>query len=236
MADFALLRNPGGSVIRTRRSLKILQVTGNAGRGRQVVVSIRVALGAGHLCVGTGQRKGGFGMVKCGRLPGRSRVADLALLRDPGRHVIWICRSLEILEVARNAGRRGDVEIAIGVALIALQLRVSAGQGEANRVMIEAGRLPRGGRMAILASLGKSQRHVIRVAGFLKIRQVAADARSRSSLVLAACMTSHAIQRRVHSRKRESRKLRMIEFHALPVIDRVAILALRRKPYCHVVG
>ena len=236
MTDFALLRNPGCSVIRTRRPLKILQVTGNAGRGRQVVVSIRVALGAGHLCVGPGQRKCRFRMVEGGRLPSGGCVTDLALLRDPSRHVIWICRPLEILEVARDACRCGEVEIAIGVALIALQLRVSAGQGEANRIMIEAGRLPRGGRMAILASLGKPQRHVIRVAGFLKIRQVAADARSGSSRVLAACVTSHAIQCRVHSRKRESRKLRMIEFHALPVIDRVAVLALRRESGRYVVG
>ena len=236
MADFALLRNPGCSVIRTRRPLKILQVTGNAGRGRQVVVSIRVALGAGHLCVGTGQRKCRFRMVEGGRLPSGGCVTDLALLRDPSRHVIWICRPLEILEVARDACRCGDVEIAIGVALIALQLRVSAGQGEANRIMVEAGWLPRRCRMAILATLGKPQRHVIRIAGFLKIRQVAADARSGSSRVLAACVTSHAIHCRVHSRKRESRKLRMIEFHALPVIDRVAVLALRRESGRYVVG
>jgi len=154
VADFALLRNSGRSVIRTRRPLKILQVARNTCRGGQVVVSICVALGAGHLCMRTGQGECRLGMVESCRLPGRSRVADLALLRDPTRHVIRICCPLEILEVARNARRRGDVEIAVRVALIALQLRVSAGQREANRIMIEAGRLPRGRRVAILASLG----------------------------------------------------------------------------------
>ena len=154
MADFALLRNSCRRVIRTRRPLEILEVAGKACRSGQVVVSIRVALSAGHLGMSTGQRKCRFRMVESGRLPGGSRVTDLALLRDPSRRVIWICRSLEILEVARNACGRGDVEIAVRVALIALQLRVSAVQREADRIMIEVGRLPRGGRVAILASLG----------------------------------------------------------------------------------
>jgi hypothetical protein len=96
-------------------------------------------------------------MVEGGGLPGRRRVTDLALLRNPGRPVIGIRRPLEILEVARNTCGRCDVEITIAMALIALQLRVSAGQREAYRIVIEAGRLPGGGRMTILASLRKSK-------------------------------------------------------------------------------
>ena len=130
MADFALLRNPSRSVIRTRRPLKILQVAGNTSRGREVVVPVCVALGACHLSMRSGQWKWRLRMVEGRRLPSGSRVTDLALLRDPSRHVIWICRPLEILEVTRSAGRGGEVEIAVFVALIALQLRVSAGQRE----------------------------------------------------------------------------------------------------------
>ena len=81
--------------------------------------------------------------------------------------------------------------------------------------------------MAILASLGQAKRHVIRVAGFLKIRQVASDASGRSSRVLAARVASHAIQGRVHAGEREAGELGVIKSHALPVVDRVAILALR---------
>ena len=145
MADFALLRNPGGGVIRTRGPLKILQVAGHTGRRGQVVVPIRVALRAGYLYVRACQRKWRLRMVKGRRLPGGSRMTDLALLRDPGRHVIRIRRPLEILQVARHACRGGDVEIAVRVALVALQLRVSTGEREADRIVIETGWLPRGG-------------------------------------------------------------------------------------------
>ena len=100
MANFALLRNPSCSVIRIRCSLKVLEMTGNANHGRQVVVSVRVALGACHLSVRSGQRKCRLRMVEGRRLPRGSRVTDLALLRDPSRHVIRICRPLEIFEVA----------------------------------------------------------------------------------------------------------------------------------------
>jgi hypothetical protein len=154
-------------------------------------------------------------------------VTDLALLRDPGRHVIWIRRPLEISQVARDTRSRGQVEVAIRVALIALQLRVSACQRKPNRIMIEVGGLPGRGRVAILASLRESKRHVIRAASLLEIRQMAADASGGRSRVLPSRVTSYAIQRRVHTSQCESRKFRVIKSHALPVVDRVAILTLR---------
>ena len=174
-------------------------------------------------------------MVERGRLPGRSGVTNLALLRNPGRHVIRIRRPLEIPQVARNARGRCEIEVAIRVALITLQLRVSTGQGETNRIMIEAGGLPGRGRMAILAGLRKSERHVIRAAGFLKIQQVAADASSRGARVFASRVASRAIQSCVHACKSEARNFCVIEFHALPVTDRVTVLALRRKSCRYVV-
>ena len=76
---------------------------------------------------------------------------------------------------------------------------------------------------------------MIGVAGLLKIRQVAAHARRRSSFVLATCVASHTIQGRVHSRKRKSRKPRVIKSHALPVADGVAVLALCGKSSRNVV-
>lgn len=71
-------------------------------------------------------------MIESGRLPGRGCVTNFALLRNSGRTVIRISRPLEILEVTRNTCGRGEVEIAICVALIALQLRVPASQREAD--------------------------------------------------------------------------------------------------------
>ena len=89
--------------------------------------------------------------------------------------------------------------------------------------------------MTILASLRKSQRHVIRVAGLLEIRQVAAHASRGRPGVFASRVASHAIQGRVHPCKSEACEPRMIKSHALPVVDRVAVLALRRKSCRNVV-
>ena len=90
MAHLALLRQSGGGVIRIRRSLEILQVTGNASRRRQVVIPIGMALCALHLRMCTGQWERGLGMIKGGGLPCGRLMANLALLRNPGGDVIGI--------------------------------------------------------------------------------------------------------------------------------------------------
>jgi hypothetical protein len=126
MTNLALLRDPGCSVIRIVRSLKILQMARSARRRRDVVVSIRVALCARNLSVCPSQGEGRFRMIKRGWLPCGRGVADLALLRDAGGQVVWVRGALEVLDVARDACRRGQVEISVGVTLIALQLRVSS--------------------------------------------------------------------------------------------------------------
>jgi len=128
-------------------------------------------------------------MIKSCRLPARGGVTHLALLRDPGGHVIGIPRSLEILKVTRNAGRRSHVEIAICMALIALQLRVSARQRKTNRIVIEASRLPRRSRMAILATLGESERNVIRITGLLEVGEMTTYTGRRRSRELAPSVT-----------------------------------------------
>ena len=48
-------------------------------------------------------------------------------------------------------------------------------------------------------------------------------------------MASHTIQGRMHSCESKVREFRVIELHALPVVDRVAVLALRRKSCRNVV-
>jgi hypothetical protein len=55
------------------------------------------------------------------------------------------------------------------VALITLQLRVPTREGKAHRIVIEIRRLPSRGGMAFLASLGNSERDVIRIAGLLEV-------------------------------------------------------------------
>jgi hydrogenase maturation factor len=149
-----LLGQSAGRVIRIGRSLEVFQVTGYARSRGQVVISVGVALRALHLRMRTRQRKRRPGMIETGRLPGRRRMADFALLRHASRDVIRIRRSLKIFDVTRDASSGGYVVVAIGVALVALQLCVSTCKRKANRIMIEIRGLPSGGRVAILAGLG----------------------------------------------------------------------------------
>lgn len=154
MAHLALLRQPGSSVVRIGRSLEVFQVTGNAGSRGQVVISVGVALRALHLRVRASQRECRLGMIERSWLPRRSRMADFALLRHARCDVIRIRSSLEVLDVTGDAGGRRQVVIPVGMALVALKLRVSTGKRKANRIVIETRRLPRCSRVAILASLG----------------------------------------------------------------------------------
>ena len=80
-------------------------------------------------------------------------MADFALLRHASRDVIRIRRSLEILDVTGDACGRRQIVIPVGVALVALKLRVSTRKRKANRIVIETRWLPRDSRMAILAGL-----------------------------------------------------------------------------------
>jgi hypothetical protein len=91
------------------------------------------------------------------------------------------------------------------VALIALQIRVSASQRESNSVVIKAGRLPSCRRVTFLTCLGQTECDVIRIRRLLEICQVAAYARSRRSLVLSSHVASKASQRGMHARESETR-------------------------------
>lgn len=84
--------------------------------------------------------------------------------------MIGVRGCLVILQVTGRAGRTGEIEVSIRVALVALKPRVSAGQGEPHRVVIEVCRLPGSGCVALLAVLRKSERYVIRIASLLVIR------------------------------------------------------------------
>ena len=108
-------------------------------------------------------------MIEGCELPAGGRVTHIALLRNPSGHMIRVGRALIVLQVARHAGRGGQFEIPSCVALITLQLCVPAREGKAHCIMIEIRRLPSRSRMAFLASLGNSERDVVRIAGLLEV-------------------------------------------------------------------
>lgn len=163
-------------------------------------------------------------------------MADLALLGYPAGNVIWICGSLVILEMAGNASRAGDAEIVVDVALVALQAGVSATERESQRSVIDAGRLPCGGVVAVLTSLGKAERHMIGIGCLAKIRQVTTDAGCRGAFVFSAHVATGTIEGGMGSGQSEPGHLQMVELGARPAGDRVALLAARRKSGSHVIG
>jgi hypothetical protein len=154
-------------------------------------------------------------VVKGRRAPGRRTVAHVALLREPGRRVVWVVRVLKILQMAADAGRVCNVVVRIGVTLAALQSGVSARQWPSGRRVIERCRIPVRGRMADLALLREAGRRVVRVVRVLKILQMAADASRAAQVVISvrvALRTRHADMR---SSERET-SLGVIESCRLP--------------------
>lgn len=111
----------------------------------------------------------GLCVIEHRRLPGCCCVAHIALLRDSCGQMVWIGRALIVLQVTRDTDRGSQIEIAIRVALIALQLRVRTGERETHCIVIEIRGLPCCSCMAFLASLRKSKRHVTRVIRLLVI-------------------------------------------------------------------
>ena len=72
-------------------------------------------------------------------------MAGLASLREAASHVVRIRRVLEIRQVARDAGRGGQVVVVVDVAIRALprRHRVRAGQREVHHGVIEGRRATR---------------------------------------------------------------------------------------------
>jgi len=144
-------------VIGIRRSLEIFQVATDASRvrTRQVVVVVDVALHALDAGVRSRQGESRGRVIERRARPGGRAVALLAGLREARSDVVGIRRSLEILQVATDAGRirAGQVVVAIHVALRTLNAGMRPGQREAGGVVIKVRTHPRRGVVALRAGL-----------------------------------------------------------------------------------
>ncbi len=121
-------------------------MAGDAGRTRQVVVVVDMAIRAlpRRHGVRAGQWEVDQRVIEGGRLPGVRGVALLASRGKAARHVIRIRRSLKVFLMARNASRARQVEIVVHVAVRAGpgRNRVPAGQRESHRIVIKLGIQP----------------------------------------------------------------------------------------------
>jgi len=189
-----------------------------------------VALRALHRRVRPGQREASRRVVKCRVIPSGCSVTLLAPRREPGLHVVRICRAVEVFHVARRAVGGSAHKLAIDVALRAGDRRMGARQREFRKgIVIECRLIPRSCVVARLASIREPCLRVRRVVGLVKVRQVAADASSRRSHEFSARVARVAVQRRVGAGQRESRKLQVIELRAHPVVHAVALFASGRQ-------
>jgi hypothetical protein len=146
-SSVALLAGGGKSrlhVIGIRGPLEIRQVTTDARRvgAGQIVVAVHVALPAQNRGVRAGKREARRRMVKCGAGPVDCSVALLAGRGETGLHVVGICRPLEILQVAADAIRAGQIVIIVHMAKGTLHRNMRTGQGEVRQVVVEGNGSP----------------------------------------------------------------------------------------------
>ncbi len=186
MAGLAGLWEPALHVIRIRCVLEIRQVAGDAGRHRDVVIIVNVAIRAraGRDGMRTGQREGRGGVIKLRRLPRHGRVAILTTRGKQARllRVIWIRRVVVVVLMTRDASRVSSRQIVV-VVLVAI-VTLTRGHGMASREnescerMIEFGAGPIIRAVATLARSGGEEHRgrVSRVRGVAEILLMAADA------------------------------------------------------------
>jgi len=142
VANIALLRKSYGDVARIVRVLEIRQVARHAGCIGQFVVGVDMALTALHARMGSGQGPAGRGVIERSGSPVTGAMAHFALLRQSGRNVIRVRRTLVILHVATHAGGGSQVVIAVGMALRTLHADMRASERESRLRVIEGRRLP----------------------------------------------------------------------------------------------
>ena len=174
VACIAGLRESTGNVVGIRGSLEILEVARHAGVGGQVEVVVDVAVRASPRRDGmhTGEREVDAVVVEGGRRPACRGMAGAAGLRESARNMVGIRGSLEILQVARHAGRGIQrvvvVDVAIGAG--ARRHRVHSRQRKPGTVVIECRVCPVVGAVALLARLRKTRGDVIGIGCTLEIR------------------------------------------------------------------
>ena len=233
MARLASLRDARSHVVRICGALEILQVAIDAGRVRvrQAVIVIDVALRALHGGMGAGQRESRRGMVKRSLSPRSRVVALLTSLRESRSHVVRVRRGLEIFQVAADTGRVGacQVVITVHVTLRALHGRMSAGQREPCRGMIERSLCPRSRAVALLTSRRETRLNMIRIGGAVEVLDMARSAIGRRADKLAIDVALRAGHADVRTRQRELRKSIVIESRRIPRAGIVASLACCRE-------
>jgi hypothetical protein len=153
VAEAAILREPRCRMIRIRRFLEVLQVASDAICAQSGELAAYMAAGAGGCRVFARQRELCSVVIENRSGPLNGCVASLTSLRKASGDVVWICRLLEVWQVAGNASRGQRRVLVVHMAGRASDGCVFAGQGEFGRVVVEDRPGPLDCRMASFAGL-----------------------------------------------------------------------------------
>ena len=188
-------------------------VARDAGRRRNVVVVIDMALHARRGQVRSRQREACRRVVKLAICPHHRVMALLARGREARmRHR---CRRVVVIRlVARNARRHRNVVIVVGVALRAGRGQVRARQRPARRCMVKLAIRPQHGVVTLFAGRREACMRYRR-GRVVVIRLMAGNARRYRDLVVVVDVALGARRGNVRARQRESR-LGMIKSSWLP--------------------
>lgn len=141
--------------------------------------------------MGAGQRKLGEGVViERYRLPRGSAVASLAGLRESGLSVGWVARLLEVGKVAAHTSGWRPGEFSSDVAGCTGQRNMRSRQSKSRKLqVVERSAEPVIRTVALFTSCGKTQGHMVRTGGGLKVLGMAGIAGGRHRLILRSRQT-----------------------------------------------
>jgi hypothetical protein len=227
-------RKPRCHVIRRRGALHVLQMAGHAIRAQRRELIVHMTRGARHRRVFARQRKLSRVVIERRSVPVRRRVAQRAIRRESGRHVIRGRRSLLVLQVTRHAVRAQRRELIIDVASSAGHGGVLARERELRRAVVERRARPVRSGVAQRAIRRKPSRHVIRGRCSLHVFQVTRYAVRAQRRELIVDVASGAGHRSVLAGERET-SAAVIERRTGPVGRRVAQRAILWETRRHVI-
>jgi hypothetical protein len=180
--------------------------------------------------VSAGERELGVVVIEAGRRPGRGGVANLAILRESGGHVVRIRGRLVVLGVTTGAGH---IQAGVNPARVALRARgsnVRAGQRELGlRGVIKRCAIPIRRGVTERTILRESGGHVARIVGGLVVLQMTGITGRAQTLVNAVRMALQASRSRVLASERESGLGGVIKRRSIPVDGTVALRAILRE-------
>lgn len=156
-------------------------------------------------------------------------MALLARLGHTAGYVIRVGSLLEVGDVAGGALRWSAHIACSGVALHALNVQMSAGEGERGLVVIEISAAPGSGVVAVHASLWNAGSRVVRAGGLLEVREVTSHALRRGGGVVGRGVALGTGKGYVRSRQGKLRHGIVIEFHAKPGRSSVTGRAILRE-------